>query len=276
MTGADRTAALVLRWVAVYTRSLDPEVAARRQAELASDLWEQRAHAGRVGAPGPLVALSILRRAVAGVPADLLWRRHQLAAARGRPPVPRRWPVASTRTRALARTWWLVLAALLVPLDVLGAFGIMGFDTSTDPWWPKLWSTGALVMIVAAVLIAAGILARRWARATGDVLVAVGALPLTISLSQLDANLPRVVAAATLLVTVMAVLDAADAASLAGRVGGAHRRPLALATAAAAAVAGLGLARADAAPAVVLSTMAGSALLATLAVAGYRQRRRIS
>jgi hypothetical protein len=228
------------------------------------------------GAPGPLVALSVLRRTVAGVPADLLWRRHQLAAARGRPPVPRRWPVASTRTRALARTWWLVLAALLVPLDVLGAFGIMGFDTSTDPWWPKLWSTGALVMIVAAVLIAAGILARRWARATGDVLVAVGALPLTISVSQLDANLPRVVAAATLLVTVMAVLDAADAASLAGRVGGAHRRPLALATAAAAAVAGLGMARADAAPAVVLSTMAGAALLAVLAVAGYRQRRRIS
>ena len=205
MTGADRTAALVLRWVAVYTRSLDPEVAARRQAELASDLWEQRAHAGRVGAPGPLVALSILRRAVAGVPADLLWRRHQLAAARGRPPVPRRWPVASTRTRALARTWWLVLAALLVPVYVPGAFGIMGFDTSTDPWWPKLWSTGALVMIVAAVLIAAGILARRWARATGDVL-------------------------------------AADAA----------------------------------APAVVLSTMAGAALLAVLAVAGCRQRRRIS
>ena len=231
MTAADRTAALVLRWVAAYTRSLDPEVAARRQAELASDLWEQRAHAGRVGAPGPLVALSILRRAVAGVPADLLWRRHQLAAARGRPPVPRRWPVASTRTRALARTWWLVLAALLVPLDVLGAFGIMGLDTSTDPWWPKLWS---------------------------------------------DANLPWVVAAATLLVTVMAVLDAADAASLAGRVGGAHRWPLALATAAAAAVAGLGMARADAAPAVVLSTMAGAALLAVLAVAGHRHRRRIS
>ena len=276
MTAADRTAALVLRWVAAYTRSLDPEVAARRQAELASDLWEQRAHAGRVGAPGPLVALSILRRAVAGVPADLLWRRHQLAAARGRPPVPRRWPVASTRTRALARTWWLVLAALLVPLDVLGAFGIMGLDTSTDPWWPKLWSTGALVMIVGAVLIAAGILARRWARATGDVLVAVGALPLTISVSQLDANLPRVVAAATLLVTVMAVLDAADAASLAGRVGGAHRWPLALVTAAAAAVAGLGMARADAAPAVVLSTMAGAALLAVLAVAGHRHRRRIS
>ena len=42
-----------------------------------------------------------------------------------------------------------------MPLYVLGAFGTMNFDTSTDPWWPKLWSTGALVMIVGAVLIAA-------------------------------------------------------------------------------------------------------------------------
>jgi hypothetical protein len=276
MTAAGRTAALVLRWVAVYTRSLDPEVAARRQAELASDLWEQRAHARQVGAPDPLVALSILRRAVAGVPADLLWRRHQLAAAHGRPRRQRSWPVASTRTRALARTWWLVLAALFVPLYLLGVFGIMGLDTSTDPWWPKLWDTGALVMLVAAVLIAAGLLARRWARATGDVLVAVGVLPLTISVSQLDANPPRVVAVSTLLVTVMAVLDAADAASLTGRAGSAHRWPLAAATAAAAAIAGLGMAQADTAPAVVLSTMGGAALLAVLAVAGYRHRRRIS
>jgi hypothetical protein len=108
MTATGRTTALVLRWVAVYTHRLDPEVAARRQAELASDLWEQRAHARH-------------------------WRHHQLAAAHGRPPGQRRWPMASTRTRALARTWWLVLAALFVPLYVLGAFGILGLDTSTIP-----------------------------------------------------------------------------------------------------------------------------------------------
>jgi hypothetical protein len=216
MTATGHTTALVLRWVAVYTHRLDPEVAARRQAELASDLWEQRAHARQVGAPDPLVALSILRRAVAGMPADLHWRHHQLAAAHGRPLGQRRWPMASTRTRALARTWWLVLAALLVPLYVLGAFGIMGLDTSTDPWWPKLWYTGALVMIVGAALIAA---------------------------------------------------------SLAGRAGSARRWLVALATAAAATIAGLGMGQANAAPVVVVSVMAGAALLAVLAVVGHRRRR---
>jgi hypothetical protein len=182
--------------------------------------------------------------------------------------------MASTRTRVLARTWWLWLAGLFVPLYVLGAFGTMNFDTSTDPWWPKLWSTGALVMIVGAVLIAAGIPARRWARATGDVLIAIGSLPLTITIVGLDDSLFRVVAVATLLVTIVAVLDAADARSLTGRVGGAHRWLLAAATAAAAAIAGLGMAHADAAPVVVLSAMGGAALLVVLAIVGYRHRRR--
>jgi hypothetical protein len=273
MTATDRTTALVIRWVAVYTRSLDPAVAARRQAELASDIWEQRAHARQVGAPDPLVALSILRRAVTGVPADLLWRHHQLAAARGRPRQQRGWQLTSTRTRALARTWWLVLAALFIPLYGYGAFGIMNFDTSTDPWWPKLWYTGALVMIIGAVLTAAGIVARRWARATGDVLIAIGALPLTVSIAGLEDSVLRVVAVATLLVIIVAVLDAADARSLAGRANSAHRWLLA-ATAAAATIAGLGMAQANAAPVVVLSVMGGAALLAVLAIVGYRHRRR--
>jgi hypothetical protein len=53
--------------------------------------------------------------------------------------------MASTRTRALARTWRLGLAGLFVPLHVLGAFGTMNLDTSTDPWCrssgpPGRWS----------------------------------------------------------------------------------------------------------------------------------------
>jgi MYXO-CTERM domain-containing protein len=128
-------------------------------------------------------------------------------------------------------------------------------------------------MIVGAVLVAAGILARRWARATGDVLIAIGALPLTISIVGLDDSVLRVVAVATLPVIIMAALDAADAASLAGRAGSARRWLVALATAAATSIAGLGMGQADAAPVVVVSVMAGAALLAILAVLGHRRRR---
>jgi hypothetical protein len=53
-----------------------------------------------------------------------------------------------------------------------------------------------------------------------------------------------------------------------------RRHQLAVATAAAATVAGLGMVRADAAPVVVLSAMGGAGLLAVLAAAGRRHRRR--
>lgn len=73
MSTTDRTVALVSWWVATYSRHLPAEVAERRQGELASDLWEQRAYGRAVGAPAPAVALSIRRRMTAGMPADLRW-----------------------------------------------------------------------------------------------------------------------------------------------------------------------------------------------------------
>jgi cation transport ATPase len=286
MTATDRTSALATRWVAAYTRRLDPEVAARRRAELASDLWEQRAHANQVGAPGLLVALSILRRAVLGVPADLHWRHQQLAAAHGRPRRQGGWQMASTRTRALARSWWRVLAVLIIPGYAVVAYGIMIINDAPEPLWPNLFTTGAIVAIAAAVLIAAGIVARHWARATGDVLIALGALPAAIMTVWLfpavnEGNLfvgggwigaVWVLAPlAMLLVVVMAVLDAADARSLAGRTTSAQRWRLAAAASAAVVITGIGFTQVN--PVVVLA-MGGTALLAILAVAGYRRRRR--
>ena len=93
MSTTDRTVALVSWWVATYSRHLPAEVAERRQGELASDLWEQRAYGRAVGAPASAVALSVLRRMTAGMPADLRWRQRQLAATRGRPLGARGQPV---------------------------------------------------------------------------------------------------------------------------------------------------------------------------------------
>ena len=170
MSTADRTAALVAWWVATYSRHLPTEVAERRQAELASDLWEQRAYGRVVGAPEPAVALSILRRMTAGMPADLRWRHHQLAATRGRPPVRGGRPVL----RTLARTWWLVLAALVGLFEV--GFGVAipltegaNFDTVG----------GGAMLAAAGLLVLGGIAVRRQrSRITGDIMIAVGAVPM--------------------------------------------------------------------------------------------------
>ena len=178
-------------------------------------------------------------------------------------------------------TWaWLgepvdALCALFSGFKVLQCAVFFAWCLVHDGDGALLPLSGGLTAIgMGAVLIAAGILARRWARATGDVLIAIGALPLTVSIAALEDSVLRVVAAATLLVTIVAFLDAADARSLAGRANSARRWLLAAATAAAATVAGLGMARAHAASVVVLSVMSGITLLAVLAIVGYRHRRR--
>ena len=169
MNAADRAAALVAWWVATYSRHLPTEAAERRQAELASDLWEQRTWGQAVGAPAPAVALSILRRMTAGMPADLRWRQRQLAATRGRPLVPGGQPVL----RTLARNWWLVLAALVGIFEV--GFGV-AIPLEEGPTFDTVG--GGALIAAAGLLILAGIaVRRRRSRVAGDVMIAIGPLP---------------------------------------------------------------------------------------------------
>jgi len=203
MSPADRAAAVVSWWVATYSRHLPTEAAERRQAELASDLWEQRAYGRLVRAPAPAVALSILRRMAAGMPADLRWRQHQLAATRGRPLVPGGRPVL----RTLARNWWLILAALVGLFEV--AFGVaiplhdgVNFDTIG----------GGAIVATAGLLVLGGIaVRRRRSRIAGDLMIAVGAMPMMPWLW----IIPLPVAGLTVIVA--ATVDAAEARSLGQR-----------------------------------------------------------
>jgi MYXO-CTERM domain-containing protein len=204
MNAADRAAAVVAWWVTIYSRRLPAEVAERRQAELASDLWEQRAWAQAVGAPAPAVALSILRRMAAGTPADLRWRQRQLAATRGRPLVPGGRPVL----RTLARNWWLVLAVLLGLFQVGFGVAIPLYEgTSID-------TVGGGAIVAAAGLLALGGVAvrQRRSRIVGDIMMAIAALPSVVFMWMI---LPPLLG---LPVIVAASVDMAEARSL-GRQG---------------------------------------------------------
>jgi hypothetical protein len=68
-------ARLTQRWVRVYTAHLDPDRRDTRRAELASDVWEHEAEAKRRGLGSLRVNAQILRRLLAGIPADMSWRR---------------------------------------------------------------------------------------------------------------------------------------------------------------------------------------------------------
>ena len=78
-----RSARLVLRWCATYTRGLDTRVATDRRDELASDLHDHRVAAA--AATRSTIGRDVLVRALVGIPADLSWRTHQLRIARSAP-----------------------------------------------------------------------------------------------------------------------------------------------------------------------------------------------
>jgi hypothetical protein len=73
----ERTAALVARWVRVYTRNLPTPIAERRIDEIDSDLHDHIAHERAGGTADWRIALSITTRMVRGVAADLSWRSNR-------------------------------------------------------------------------------------------------------------------------------------------------------------------------------------------------------
>lgn len=84
----DRSAALVRRWVSLYTRGLPEEVRQNRRDEIDDDLWCQAQEAMTSGRPDRSLADEIVARFVLGIPADMSWRVEQ--GLFGKKPVMRR------------------------------------------------------------------------------------------------------------------------------------------------------------------------------------------
>jgi hypothetical protein len=74
---AERSAALVRRWVALYTLGLPPEIKQGRRDEIDDDLWCQAQEAADSGRGDGSLAGEIVMRLVLGLPADISWRATQ-------------------------------------------------------------------------------------------------------------------------------------------------------------------------------------------------------
>jgi hypothetical protein len=70
---AERAAALVRWWVAVYTRRLPVAVAERRVGEIEADLADQIADERAQGRADRHIALAVVSRMLRGLPADASW-----------------------------------------------------------------------------------------------------------------------------------------------------------------------------------------------------------
>jgi hypothetical protein len=162
----DRAAAFARWWVHTYTRGIDPAVADIRQHEIASDVWEQQALGRRVGAPPSAVAGSIVRRVIAGMPADLLWSHSARRVPRGEPNTLERTPMSTLRTM-----WLPTLAGLLGLFQILAGTEMLLND-------PKLENAIALTVFGGLGLTAlVGVWLRQRRRTVSDALIMLGVLP---------------------------------------------------------------------------------------------------
>jgi hypothetical protein len=136
----------VLAWARGYTRGLPPTTRDQRRAEITSDLWEHRTEAA--GSRG--LWLEIAARSIAGIPADLSWRRAAVSnPARG-----------TTMTAITARrgpTWLSGLADVLTFVLggialLFGALSLLGGaldntnDTGYVAWGGMLFVTGLILL----------------------------------------------------------------------------------------------------------------------------------
>lgn len=165
MSATDRA---VLAWASAYTRGLPSPTRDERKAEITSDLWEHRAEAA--GSRG--LSLEIAARSIAGVPADLSWRRAAVSnPARG-----------TTMTAITARrgpTWLSGLADVLTfvlgGIAVLfGALSLLGgaMDNTNDTGYIA-W--GGMVFLTGLMLLTGGWLRTR-RPLPGLALVVIGAV----------------------------------------------------------------------------------------------------
>jgi hypothetical protein len=127
--------------VRTYTRRLPADVAAARQAEIQSDLYEQRNDDAAAGRGDLRHALAVTGRVVRGVPADLSWRH---AALRSRPT--RRGAFTMQRLTSVAGTAVIVLAAIgiAIAVTVLPVLGSEGPDAL--PWILPVTLLGAALV----------------------------------------------------------------------------------------------------------------------------------
>lgn len=148
-------AAVARHWVNWYTGRANTEWAERRRAEIASDLWEQQADALRFGRSSLRLQLSIIRRVLVGMGADLRWANEQRSRTGVTGVSGRRWRAAGALAIAAFYLWLVV-------------------DTLSDA---DQGTGGLLVSLTGAGLVVLGLALQHWASSAGATLLALGAAP---------------------------------------------------------------------------------------------------
>ncbi len=133
----NRSARLVRWWVRRYTAGLDHTTGAFRRGEIDSDLAEHDRFRRETGWPASRIGRESVRRALAGVPADLAWRHDQLHVRAQRAMTSIMLSV-TTIAQLLLAAYYVAFAAYLLGISALadqqvwGRSPLQGFDDYAD------------------------------------------------------------------------------------------------------------------------------------------------
>lgn len=116
----ERVAAVVARWVRLYSAGLPRPVAHRRIDEILADLHEQTTHERSRGVTEPRIARRLASRMLRGAAADVAWRAHTTRNARRHateaPTIKEHSMGTTTFATSAVRVGAFVLAILAIPL----------------------------------------------------------------------------------------------------------------------------------------------------------------
>ncbi|KJC63520.1 hypothetical protein [Agreia bicolorata] len=166
------TTALILRWVAFYTRELPLDVAGERRDEIASDLYEQSMDVGPGAAARRLLAMSLAWRALRGIGADLAWRATRIRDLRW---VQRASSGNGSRPHESATAVVLALATSLAVVGVLTAIRVLASPNARSSEELQL----LLIVAPAAMLTGLALFARATTRPAALMVMAAASVPLT-------------------------------------------------------------------------------------------------
>ena len=119
---AERSAALVRRWVALYTLGLPPAARQDRRDEIDDDLWCQAQEAATENRADGSLAGEMVARLLFGVPSDVSWRIEQGLFGTARPAHERSHAMNARPPATLALVGgasWLIFLALALPSGFL-------------------------------------------------------------------------------------------------------------------------------------------------------------
>lgn len=165
------TGAVILRWVAFYTRDLTESVAETRRDEIASDIYEQSANLPPGIAARRKLAASLAFRAARGIAADLAWRRTQTHLPRHDGNT---MSISPHRPRQLLGALATAVAVLLVLLGAAAAIRDLSSPLNQTP------ETLPALLISMTTATAVGLLLSRRpsTKLAGLIVMAVASMPL--------------------------------------------------------------------------------------------------